>query len=394
MPKEIDVAQRLMVKGARQMLIATSPNVEDKLTEIKRSPEILSARTNELENAVKALSNLVFSEQQPWIEEPGYNDMYFNAHLLWVRREKLAKHGIPTFTDIIKSKNKEALATATDTFRDMARFTHQGEWRFPNEVTNTERLISAFLIEGYALFMEKLYGDPRDLPARRFVLAIEEILWNKFQGSKLLADVLPWMIEEREELSYRVKNDLAKLTPEYKLAEKRASVLGDAPLLRVIADDILMSSPFGKYAIAEAIRPLKEDLRRKFGDKWEAVLIGQLKTVSMLNLLQKPAESSTHPGQAVATLFLLGYEIANEDKLSLFTGEIFELIKDYIDPESVKKYGAEIVSRIVVSIIAAGISIRNFVDPSSKVSFDPSVEGATSLPVPEAFKKFFEEMGR
>lgn len=390
MPKEIDVAQRLIIRGAKQTLTAVSPNIEAALVGIKANPEGLKIRMTELEEAIQALSDEVFS---PDLSDPRYHERYFNVAKLRSEREIIGKHGIPTFTSIVQEGDEDTFNVARETFGNIARFTHTGEWEFTTQVTDENRLISGLLIEGYGLFMEKLCKDPtpNGLPARTFVLALEEILWNKFQGSHLLKDVLPWMIEERHDLAFAIDNELKKLSPEWILKEKRRNVLKDAPLLKVLTDGKIMNSPVAAYlAINEAIAPSREDLRKRFGNKWEAFLIGQTITADSLNLFKKPDQSLIYPKQLVGILFFLGYEIANTSKFYLFMEEIVEQIKEYINVDSVKKHGAEAMSYVFFSIILAGINLRNFVDPKSIVEFDAETEEISAQPVPEAFKKFFE----
>ena len=74
------------------------------------------------------------------------------------------------------------------------------------EVKDPKVLTSALLIEGYGLFLERLYDAPG--LARNFVLGFEEVLWNKFKKSRFLKDVLPWMIEERDAFSPKMSQEL------------------------------------------------------------------------------------------------------------------------------------------------------------------------------------------
>ena len=73
------------------------------------------------------------------------------------------------------SKNAKTSLAAKETFRDIQGKIRDGEWKFPAQVTNSNVLTSALLIEGYGLFIEKLTGEERF----RFV---ESIIRKPYNG--------------------------------------------------------------------------------------------------------------------------------------------------------------------------------------------------------------------
>ena len=74
-------------------------------------------------------------------------------------------------------------------FEQIASLIKERNWQFPHQLTdNPNLLISALLIEGYGVFVEK-YLKKEDL-ARTFVIAFEEILYSFHQeGSTLYPDI-------------------------------------------------------------------------------------------------------------------------------------------------------------------------------------------------------------
>lgn len=88
------------------------------------------------------------------------------------------------------------------TFADIQGFIDSGQWQFPGQVNNPLQLASGLLIEGYGHLVGKFYDRP-DL-ARTTVLAVEEILFNRYPSAYLLEDVLEWMVEERADFPHRM----------------------------------------------------------------------------------------------------------------------------------------------------------------------------------------------
>lgn len=199
MSKELQIAQRLMLRGADVHLTST-PNIESTVNNIRRSPEDFNARIGEFSEGVETLSTELSSSNTDRMD-------YFNVFRL---RNELEGRPLPTLAGIIDTKDRLALSVAQDTFRDINERINRGEWQFPTQVTDQGQLTSGLLIEGYGLFLKKLYDTPE--LSRVFVLAFEEVLWHKFQGSNILKDVLPWMIEERSNFAVRVERGLEKLT--------------------------------------------------------------------------------------------------------------------------------------------------------------------------------------
>jgi len=193
------MAQRLMLRGADTYLGAV-PNIRKATAEIRTDPGSFEVRVLEFHECLNTLSRVISSEVDRM--------NYFNVVAL--RNEFDGKH-LPTPESIVRDRDRSAIAVAQDTFREIRQRTTQNEWQFPNEVEEQGKLTSGLLIEGYGLFLEKLYDNPR--LSRLFVLAFEEVLWNEFQSSNLLRDVTPWMIEDRGEFARNVEKGLERLTP-------------------------------------------------------------------------------------------------------------------------------------------------------------------------------------
>lgn len=199
MGKEAIRAGRHLRRGAR-LHLSDIPNVSQALTEIDVNPGEYNLRIREFDIAIAAFNLLVDAESNPGEE-------YLN--LLRVRRT-VDGYPLPTFQSALRSLlrdgDRHIFSAAAETFADINTKTETGEWKFPSEVTDPNRLTSALLIEGYGLFLERLYNKPG--LARSFVLGFEEVLWNRLRGSKILKDVLPWMIEEHNAFSHKMSKEL------------------------------------------------------------------------------------------------------------------------------------------------------------------------------------------
>lgn len=207
---------KLLLRGARFNL-GPNENTQHALEYAKLNPHEFHARVNKFDIACEALGQIV--------KDPGMSrSKYLNVLNLRIAFGKRSDGipPIPTLTSIVESKDKHSMSVASRVMREMNLLISSGKWQFPQEVKDPNRLLSRLLIQGYGLFLERLYEIP-ELSSQTFVLAFEEVLWNKFQGSNLLNDILPWMQEERDHLALGVRRGLEEL-------EKRQTDSGIPPV--------------------------------------------------------------------------------------------------------------------------------------------------------------------
>lgn len=194
---EVYVDRSILV-GAKRYLKAPIDNLQHALVFADLNPESFHTRIDEFDQTCEALAETVSNPRMSRSD-------YFNVLKL---KTELGKGAIvPTLSQIINSKNKFPLQTAIKTLRETNGFISSGKWTFPKETDNPNGLISRLLIETYALFLKRLYEIPR-FSSQTFTLAFREVLWNKFQRSALLNDVLPWMQEEKNLFAYQVQQGL------------------------------------------------------------------------------------------------------------------------------------------------------------------------------------------
>ena len=201
---EIDQGAGKVLRHEARRFFGDIPNIANAINEVRANSEQYNARIAEFHRVLGD-----FADIQIYREDPGERFLHAKRFtglrfpptevfpsLSWV----MAEYSF--------SKNAKTSLAAKETFRDIQGKIRDGEWKFPAQVTNSNVLTSALLIEGYGLFIEKLTGE--EGMARTFVLGFEEMLWNRFRDSEILKDVLPWMIEERDEFSPKMRDELAE----------------------------------------------------------------------------------------------------------------------------------------------------------------------------------------
>ncbi len=100
-------------------------------------------------------------------------------------------------------------------FTEIKRKVARKKWKFPTQVKDPNLLASGFLIEGYGLFAER-YFRKRGL-AKTCVLGFEAALLAQARYAEenppidLFEDILPWMLEEKDNFPPSVKQELENL---------------------------------------------------------------------------------------------------------------------------------------------------------------------------------------
>lgn len=181
-------------------------NIRNAWRWIRQNPEGFAVRVYEFNNAQKRMNEILMG--------PLLNlNLYGNVLAL---RDNIGGKDTPLMLDeAIGMYGPAAIASGFgyynlkvhDTFRLIADKTASEEWKFATSITdNPNQLASALLIEGYGLFIEQLYETP--LLGKKFVLGIEEVLFNTQPNARLLKDVLGWMKAESGDFSPGVASKL------------------------------------------------------------------------------------------------------------------------------------------------------------------------------------------
>lgn len=178
------------------------PSIRRVLQEIKVKPKLIVERGCDFD---QALLRLEFSMNFPdeFIAEQD-RDKYKNLATL---REELEGQELSNLSIVEMSQESQtnkspsekivkALTGSEDTLAAIADLIKSNEWGYLKEIGDPGMVISALLIEGYGLFLERHYEIKGLRPV--FVRAFEEILGVEYSDSPLWQEVKPWVIEERE----------------------------------------------------------------------------------------------------------------------------------------------------------------------------------------------------
>lgn len=376
-PKDVDYAGRVLLRNAAWTLGVES-NIERGINEIKKDPKEYKARIREFHEACGVFNSLITSQDFP-------TDGYYRA--TWFRNT-VDEKPFPSPVDILARKDPSALLLAEDAYFEVASKIQTKEWEFPSKIENPDQLTTGLLIEGYGLFLEKLYGEPG--LARNFVLGFEEVLWNEFPGSRLLKDALPWMIEDKKEFSWKVQRGLDGVDPEEILRRKKNDILIKAPFLAVFIDKKI-TGMFGGMALKAGAGPLQEELKERFGDNWEeTIMSGPVATSEAFHLIRDDTALDVRGG-ILESLVLIGYEVGNESDLLLFVDGIVHRVYEALNTDELKDKDIN-VPTILFSIIKTGIDLRKSVDMAKSEEADLANKKAAEE-LPQVIRKYLEDMG-
>lgn len=90
-------------------------------------------------------------------------------------------------------------------------FAETSHWTWPEEVVDDNQLATGVLIEGFGYLLENLTGI--EGVKRNFVLGFEEVGIKRNPNSRIMQDVLPWLIEEKQAFSLGVQQAIERLAP-------------------------------------------------------------------------------------------------------------------------------------------------------------------------------------
>lgn len=202
--REFDRSVGKLLRHETRKYLGNVPNIAIALEDIRGNPESYVDRLSEFHRALGVFSKIQMSGRDPGAGYLHAGDLGNSDYLSWNPFPSLQW----LFT-VHRNPEERFSFVAVETFRDVRVKVQEGEWEFPTKVTDPHMLTSGLLIEGYGLFLERLNGE--EGLAREFVLGFEEVLWNEFRDSALLQDVLPWMVEEKEEFSPKMRDELVVL---------------------------------------------------------------------------------------------------------------------------------------------------------------------------------------
>jgi len=171
-------------------------NVCGAIGELTRSPEIMQTRVNEFEKCLSAMKTYINGDplergsQRSILTSGNFKNLLAfreNYHDLELGSITIASH--------MSADGGRVSEMVNSTFEAIARYANSGEWEFVTKTTDSCKLVSGLLIEGYGELLEQIH-EKQGL-ARSFVLAFEEVLVIDFPDSKMFKDIKPWMIAER-----------------------------------------------------------------------------------------------------------------------------------------------------------------------------------------------------
>ena len=171
-------------------------NVCGAIGELTRSPEIMQTRVNEFEKCLSAMKTYINGDplergsQRSILTSGNFKNLLTfrgNYHDLELGSIAVASH--------MSVDGGRVNDVVNNTFEAIAGYADKKEWQFVTETTDSGRLASGLLIEGYGELLEQIH-EKQGL-ARDFVLAFEEVLASDLPDSEMFKDIKPWMVAER-----------------------------------------------------------------------------------------------------------------------------------------------------------------------------------------------------
>jgi len=169
------------------------------------------------------------------------------------------------------------------------------------------------------------------------------------------------------------------------LERDKREILANSPFFNTFLNERLSHSPFWSDALRTASRPLKEKIKEKVGEKWEAVLVATLGGLAKTFEVFRDDLSPKAVAGMLGTLFLIGYEVGDIDNVGVFSSEIVKQMDslEFLRPEfhhddSYK----EKLARFLFGSVYAGVLLRD--------ALDPNPEKTSKQEVPEVFRDFIE----
>lgn len=187
---------------ATRHLRDVDPSLRQALKDIKANPELIVDRARGFDAALLRLEFFMIYPDRFIAEQD--RGKYQNLAVLrdMLKGQELSDLSIGSLSHESQTnqhpsgKIVKALTDSEETFVAVASLIKSGEWGYLKELESPGMAISALLIEGYGLFLERHYRIEDLRPV--FVRAFEEVLGVEFSSSSLWLEVKPWVIEEQE----------------------------------------------------------------------------------------------------------------------------------------------------------------------------------------------------
>lgn len=300
-PESPSVDRALRFEAARHL--RGTENIRSALLWISRNPDALQERVTEFDRACQLLNSVLGASLD--------FTYYIRGNYQGVidLQEALQGQPISPLRHLVRD-DQTSTEFAYQTFHEIQTKIISGEWEFPKKVTDPQKLVSAMLIEGYGLFLEKKHNTPG--LARKFIVAFEEVLWNEYQGSKILNEVQPWMEKEAEqgEFAPEVKRALQRAAAD----RKERETLAKFNFLARFLSGSVQCPKMWEEEILQTSQEMRNILREKFGEHWETACIIPLVAMNAgMNFSFQPDELER---KIFENLFLLGYEAGSVEALS------------------------------------------------------------------------------
>ncbi len=346
-PNQNEIAHSGRVMLRNFSIYVDRPNLARALKETSQDKKPYMARVKEFHKVCDAFNSIITDTKSP-------GEGYLRASGV---RNVLEKKPFPTPVGAIASKDESILLFAERAFDQTAQKIKLGEWEFANTQNDPGILTSGLMIEGYGLFLAELYNKPE--LAQDFVLGFEEVLWNEFQGCQMLHDVLPWMIDDREKFSAKVRKGLDALDPKENERLRKQEVMGKAPFLKTLLSEKQQQEQREK-SLTELSKPIEDEIMEGLGEDWQvSVLEGaRAKTTSVIF---RDGVTEDVSDRVLLSLVYAGYETGNERDLELFKEEFVEKIKDLIDMKTLERRGVNVAEELFKTV-RMGVDLRDILN--------------------------------
>jgi len=171
-------------------------NVRGAISELTRNPEIMQTRVNDFEECLSTMKTYISGDP---LEEKSRKSILtsdnFKNLLIFKKNYHDLELGSIALASHMSAEGGRVGEVAESTFEAIAEYANTGEWQFVTKTTDSGKLASGLLIEGYGEFLAQIHG--KEGLARDFVLAFEEVLAADFPDSEMFKDIRPWMLAER-----------------------------------------------------------------------------------------------------------------------------------------------------------------------------------------------------
>lgn len=207
-PVENPVVEAILYEAIHSF--RSSENLKSAVQQVILEPKRLNYRIAAFDYNLDTLNSLI-RQPEDKIEDDPHLPIYY-LHTLSLKRV-LASLSLPSINGIVSLINdyheQEVLRMVRKTCLEINQNALSDRWKFLNQEKDVNKLITGTLIEGYGLFLEKLYPDLKDMDLRQtFVCSFEEVLIINNPVLLILKDAIDWMNEDKMNFTAAVREQV------------------------------------------------------------------------------------------------------------------------------------------------------------------------------------------